>query len=153
VPVLPSAPGGLAGVLRIGVERGAALRIPWAVAVPVTDRPLLAGVKLSSASFAPSDASPSVLSLVAGRVDGRPERPQLLPLRTLSIDLYRRTRRVGTLVLIRNVLPGRYAFGITGRGPRGARLPAGDYELRIGATPVAGRRQVSVVPFTIERKG
>ena len=149
VPVLPSAPGGLAGVLRIRVEKGDTLRVPWAIAVPVTGKPLLAGVTLSSASFAPSDATPSVLSLVAGRVDGRAERPQLLPLRTLSIELYRRERRVGTLVRIRDVLPGRYAFGVTGRGPRGARLPKGAYELRIVATPVAGAAQVTTVPFAI----
>ncbi len=149
VPVLPSAPGGLAGVLRIRVVRGETLRVPWAVAVPVTGKPLLSGVRLSSEAFTPSDVAPAVLSLVAGRVDGRVDRPQLLPLRTLSIELYRGTRRVGVLARIRDVLPGRYAFGITGRGPRGARLPKGAYSLRLVATPVEGPRHVVDVAFVV----
>jgi hypothetical protein len=149
IPVRPSAPGGLSGVLRVRVERGTTLRIPWAISVPVTDKPLLTGVQLSSDAFVPSDVAPAVLSLVAGRVDGRTDRPQLLPLRTLSIELYRRGRRIGTLTRIRDVLPGRYAFGITGRGPRGVRLPKGPYSLRIVATPVEGPRDVADVGLTI----
>jgi subtilisin family serine protease len=149
VPVLPSPPGGLAGVVRVRVVRGRTLRVPWAIAVPVVGKPLLTGVRLSSSELEPSDLAPAVLSLVAGRVDGRPERPQLLPLRTLSIDLYRRGRRLGRLALQRSVLPGRYAFGITGRGPRGGRLPKGVYSLQIVATPVEGPRYVVDLPFTI----
>jgi hypothetical protein len=80
------------------------------------------------------------LTLVAGRVDGSPDRPQLLPLKKLAIDLYRGKRRVGTLVRLRDVLPGRYAFGLTGRGPRGARLRPGSYEVRVVGTPVGGAR-------------
>jgi subtilisin family serine protease len=150
VPVLPSAPGGLSGVLRVRVIRGDTLRIPWAIAVPVTGKPLLSGVVISDAAFKPSDATPAVLSLVAGRVDGRQDRPQLLPLRTLSIELYRAGRRLGTLARIRDVLPGRYAFGITGRGARGGRLTKGPYSLRVIATPVSGAREVADVPFSIE---
>ena len=150
VPVLPRAPGGLAGVLRVKIAKGGTLRVPWAIAVPVTGQPLLAGVRLSSPSFAPSDAAPAVLTLIAGRVDGRPDRPQLLPLRSLVIDLYRDGRRRGTLARLRDLLPGRYAFGITGRGPRGARLPKGTYSLRIVATPVGGgERDVAEVAFGI----
>ena len=91
----------------------------------MTRLPVVTRVALSARSFAASDRSPAVLSLVAGRVDGSAERPQLLPLARLEIELYRGKRRVGTLVRLRDVLPGRYAFGLTGRGPRGARLPAG----------------------------
>lgn len=150
VPVLPRAPGGLAAALRVDIAKGGALRVPWVIAVPVTDQPLLAGVRLSSPSFAASDVTPAVLTLIAGRVDGRPDRPQLLPLKSLVIDLYRDGRRRGTLARLRNVLPGRYAFGITGRGPRGALLPSGDYSLRIIATPVGGgERDVADVAFGI----
>ncbi len=134
----PSAPGVLTGTLRVRIRAGGALRVPWAIAVPVTGRPLLDGIRLSTASFAPSDARPAVLSLVAGRVDGSIDRPQLLPLETLTIDLYRGRRNLGRLVHLRDVLPGRYAFGITGRGPRGARLAPAAYELAIVATPVSG---------------
>jgi hypothetical protein len=134
----PRAPGALTGVLRIRIRAGGVLRVPWAIAFPATDRPLLDGVRLSAARFAPSDVRPVVLSLVAGRVDGSIERPQLLPLETLTIDLYRGRRNLGRLVDMRDVLPGRYAFGLTGRGPRGARLASAAYELAIVATPVGG---------------
>ena len=36
---------------------------------------------------------------------------------------------------LRDLLPGSYSFGITGRGPTSARLPAGSYELRLAAWP------------------
>ena len=121
--VRPAAPGALEGAVRAVVGPGTRLRIPWAAAVPVTRLPVSPRVKLSSAAFKASDRNPAVLSLVAGRVDGSAERPQLLPLSKLEIELYRGKRRVGTLVRLRDVLPGRYAFGLTGRGPRGRGCP------------------------------
>jgi hypothetical protein len=91
-----------------------------------------------------------VLTFVAGRVDGSAERPQLLPLARLEIELYRGKRRVGTLVRLRDILPGRYAFGLPGRGPRGGRLPAGGYRLRILGAPVGGGAPTAVViPFRL----
>ena len=148
--VRPAAPGALEGVVRAVVGPGTRLRIPWTAAVPVTRLPVVTRVRLSSAVFAASDRSPAVLSLVAGRVDGSAERPQLLPLTKLEIELYRGKRRVGTLVRLRDVLPGRYAFGLTGRGPRGARLPTGAYTLRVLGVPVGGGPATSeTVPFRL----
>lgn len=138
--VRPAAPGALTGAVRAVVGPGLRLRIPWSAAVPVTDRPVIGSVALSRSAFTPSDRRPAVLTLVAGRVDGSRDRPQLLPLKKLAIDLYRGKRRVGTLARLRDVLPGRYAFGLTGRGPRGARLRRGPYEVRIVGTPVGGAR-------------
>jgi hypothetical protein len=43
---------------------------------------------------------------------------------------------VGLLARLRDVLPGRYTFGLTGRGPDGQLLPPGDYSLRVIAYPV-----------------
>jgi len=145
----PAAPGALEGVVRANVGPGARLRIPWSAAVPVA-LPAVTRVSLSTAEFAPSDRRPAVLSLVAGRVDGTRDRPQLLPLQRLEIELYRGTRRVGTLVRLRDVLPGRYAFGVTGRGPRGGRLPRGGYVLRVLAVPVGGGPPTSEsIPFRL----
>ena len=92
-----------------------------------------------------------MLTVVAGRVDGSAERPQLLPLERCAIELYRGERRVGTLARIRDVLPGRYSFGITGRGPTGAGCRRATYELRLVATPGRRRRDADeqIVPFTI----
>jgi hypothetical protein len=105
---------------------------------------------LTSAEFKPSDRTPAVLSLVAGRVDGSVERPQVLPLARLEIVLFRGKRRVGTLVRLRDLLPGRYALGVTGRGPRGGRLPAGGYRVTIIGVPVGGGRPTDVaIPFRL----
>jgi hypothetical protein len=52
---------------------------------------------------------------------------------------------VGTLARLRDVLPGRYTFGITGRGPDGQLLQPGGYVLRIIAYPMQPG------PPTIER--
>jgi hypothetical protein len=114
------------------------------VAVPVTRKPVVSRVRLSAASFRASDTRPAVLAFVAGRVDGSRERPQLLPLELLDVELYRGSRRIGRLARLRDVLPGRYAFGLTGRGPAGARLPRGEYVARVIGTPVGGGPPTSV---------
>jgi len=143
-------PGSLEGAVRAVVGPGARLRIPWSVAVPISDRPVVSRVTLSTPSFRPNDAQPAVLSLVAGRVDGSAERPQLLPLTRLELELRRGERRLGMLVRLRDVLPGRYAFGVTGRGPGGVRLRPGRYVLRVVGVPVGGGPASTVdVPFRV----
>ena len=37
-----------------------------------------------------------------------------------------------------DLLPGRYAFGLTGRGPAGRPLAPGRYDVRLRAYPPAG---------------
>ena len=57
--------------------------------------------------------------------------------------------------LLRDVLPGRYAFGLTGRGPNGGMLSEGSYVLRLRAYPVDGddgtRPSTAEAVFTITR--
>jgi subtilisin family serine protease len=150
VPLLPRAPAALGGAIRVKVRNGGTLQIPWTVAVPLSTGDLIPSAKLSEEAFAPSDIEPAVLTVIAGRVDGSPERPQLLPLAELSIDLYRGGKRLGRLALVRDVLPGRYSFGITGRGITGRHLRPGPYELHLTAVPVGGGTpDEEVVPFTI----
>lgn len=150
VPLLPRPPAALGGALRVKVRGGSTLQVPWTIAVPLTNRDLIPSTRLSNRAFEPSDVEPAVLTVVAGRVDGTAERPQLLPLEELAIDLYRGERRLGRLALVRDVLPGRYSFGITGRGVGGRRLPPGEYALRLTATPVGGgEKDEETVPFTI----
>ena len=90
--VLPAAPGALEGVVGAVVGPGAR-RAPWSAAVPVTRRPVVTGVALSRQAFRPSDTRPAVLAFVAGRIDGSAERPQILPLTELELQLYRGRRR------------------------------------------------------------
>ncbi len=42
---------------------------------------------------------------------------------------------LGVVARLRHLLPGRYAFGLTGRGPAGKRLKPGRYELRLHGVP------------------
>ncbi len=106
VPLLPRAPAALGGALRIKVRGGTTLKIPWAIAVPPAKRDLIPVARLSSRTFVPSDVEPAVLTVVAGRVDGTAERPQLLPLEQLAIELYRGEKYLGRLALVRDLLPG-----------------------------------------------
>ena len=59
----------------------------------------------------------------------------------LRLDVELRTaagKRLGLLARLRDLLPGRYAFGITGHGPNGQLLEPGRYELRVLAWPTGG---------------
>ena len=47
-------------------------------------------------------------------------------------------KRLGLLTRLRDLLPGRYAIGLTGRGPAGNVLAAGAYRLRVFAWPTGG---------------
>jgi len=106
-------------------------------------------VSLSARSFEASDRAPAVLSVRAGGVASRGGRRQLQPVARLDVELWRRGERLGLLARLRDVLPGSYAFGITGRGPRGGALAHGEYRLRIVATPPEGEPQAKSVAFRI----
>src|SRR5205085_5172149 len=96
---------------------------------------LLGRVALSSTSFPASDTTPSILSLQAGALV-RSAGLQILPVRRLDILLYTASGRfIGVMARLRDLLPGAYSFGITGRGPTSARLAKGAYELRLAAWP------------------
>ena len=86
-----------------------------------------------------SDATPAVLSLVAGAVIPTPG-PQVRPLELLEVQLRRGSELIGVLARRREVLPGRYTFGLTGRGPAGERLRRGSYVVRVVARPGDGMR-------------
>jgi hypothetical protein len=61
---------------------------------------------------------------------------QIQPVRRLDILLYSAGGKfMGVMARLRDLLPGSYSFGITGRGPTSARLAAGSYELRLAAWP------------------
>jgi subtilisin family serine protease len=124
-----------AGVLVLRAAGGRPLRIPWSVAGPLPKGSLLPRAALDQTSFAPSDDTPAVLAIQAGRVDRR-DGLQLVPVARLDVLLYTATGRfVGVLARERDLLPGTYQFGITGRSDSGAKLPPGGYELRLVAWP------------------
>jgi hypothetical protein len=138
--ITASAPSGHApaqGVVLAAVRGGGGIRIPWAIAFGSPDVDLIAGATLAERSFRASDTKPILLGVDAGRVLDVDGRPEIRPLRQLDVLVYRRDGTgLGLLARLRDVLPGRYTFGLTGRGPDGQLLPPGDYELRIRAFPV-----------------
>ena len=106
--------------LRAG---GAApIRVPWTLTLGRYERDLLGAVRLSTNRFRPSDSAPALLELRAGRLAEGPNGSEVLPLSYLDMELWRGRERVGRLARLRNLLPGRYTFGLTGRGPAGRRL-------------------------------
>ncbi|HEV7639900.1 MAG TPA: hypothetical protein VGO39_03400, partial [Gaiellaceae bacterium] len=86
-------------------------------------------------SFKPSDSNPAVLTVQAGNLV-RDYGLQIQPVSRLDVLLYTASGRyLGVMARLRNLLPGSYSFGITGRGPTSARLAPGSYELRLVAWP------------------
>jgi hypothetical protein len=62
------------------------------------------------------------------------------PLEVLEVQLRRGDEVLGVLARRRELLPGRYTFGLTGRGPSGERLRRGTYVVRVVARPGDGLR-------------
>ena len=100
---------------------------------------LLGAARLDRAAFAPSDTQPAMLQVVVGPRRGR-RRSQIEPAARLDVLLYSGERRASSACspALRDLLPGRYRFGITGRGPGGAVLAPGSYEIRLVAWPTLG---------------
>jgi hypothetical protein len=123
------------GAIRIVPAGGAALRVPFAIGFRAQSASLLSHASLSTDAFAPSDTSPAILNVQAGNVltdDG----VQIEPVARLDVLLYDANGRFrGLLARQRDLLPGSYSFGITGRDPTSRRLPPGRYELRLVAWP------------------
>src|SRR5512132_782822 len=140
------------GTIQIGSRATLPLRVPWAIPVGRDTAPLLSGLRLSKKSFKPSDTTPAVLSFRAGGLSPGQVGTEVHPGGRLDMVL---TSSLGThlglLVRMRDLLPGSYAFGLTGRDPNGNVLPAGDYTLALAAIPPDGSRATyRKVTFTIK---
>lgn len=138
---LASAPVGTAaaeGAILVETLGGRPLRVPWAITFGPARRALLGRITLSLERFRPSDEKPSVLTVDAGKIVRAAGRDEVQALERLDISLWNAHGvRLGLLARLRDVLPGRYQFGITGRNPAGAPLGRGAYQLRIVAQPTS----------------
>ncbi len=149
------APIGLApaeGSIVVTPVAGAPLHLPWAVTFAQTPGTVLGPLKLSNTSFEPSDAGPALLSFRAGQLAVQGGRDAVQPLALLNLELLDSDGNdLGTLATLRDLLPGRYAFGLTGRTPAGNTLQAGTYRLRVTAVPsLRGPASRAAVTFTIK---
>lgn len=141
------------GALVVTPEGGAPARVRRTFVAP-RSVPLLAGVTLTPAA-ASGAVWPAHLALRAGAVLGSGATRELRPLARLDVELWAGPRRVGLLARLRDVLPGRYVFALTGRGPDGAPLRPGRYRLRLVAVPAdatpAQQRNLTFVTSAIAR--
>jgi Subtilase family/Peptidase inhibitor I9 len=140
------------GTIQIGSRSTVPIRVPWVIPFRRDQTPLLSAVRLAKATFKPSDTQPAVLSFRAGALSSGQDGTEIHPVGRLDMVLTNADgTHLGLLVRMRDLLPGSYAFGLTGRDPNGNTLPAGDYKLTLTAIPPDGsratRRQVT---FTIE---
>jgi hypothetical protein len=140
------------GALVVTPASGGEVHLPWTILFGPRPKPALGSVRLSLHSFHPSDAAPALLSFVAGNVPREAGRAAVQPLSRLDLELWSPDGgEIGLLARLRDVLPGRYSFGVTGRDPTGQVLPSGDYQLRLiayGTDP--GPPTVRTVAFTIK---
>jgi len=128
------------GLLAVRPLGGQALRIPWVIGFRQPTGSLVGQLSLDRTSFKPSDVQPAVLGVQIGRLAGG-TRIQIEPAARLDVLLYTGNGAfIGVLTRLRDLLPGTYSFGITGRGPGGAILSPGSYELRLVAWPTGGKR-------------
>ena len=145
---LSSAAGAATGELVLHAGGASEVHVPWAVAVPA-DVDLVSRVAITMTGTRVSDATPAALSLVAGSVTATPE-PQVRAVELLDVELWRGGTRLGLLARRRELLPGRYTFGLTGRGPTGQRLARGTYTIRLLAFPGDGtRKQADTIEYRI----
>jgi hypothetical protein len=114
---------------------GHTMHVPWAMLFRGDTANLLGSATISAKSFKASDTDPAILSVQAGALV-RDDGLQIEPVRRLDILLYNGSGKfLGVMARLRDLLPGSYSFGITGRGPTSTRLPPGAYELRLAAWP------------------
>jgi hypothetical protein len=131
------------GTLAVAPIGSQTLRVPWAMILASVPRSLLGRLELSHPSFKPSTAAPAVVAFRVGSVGSVDGRTQVEPVLRLDLELRNAGGKpLGLLARLRDVLPGRYAFGLTGRGPNGRVLRRGIYRLRVVAWPAAGGQAV-----------
>lgn len=140
--------GAATGELVLRVGGSPEIHVPWTVAVP-PQVDLVSRLAIAATGTRVSDATPAALSFVAGSVAADPD-PQVRAVELLEVQLWRNGERIGVLAQRRELLPGRYTFGLTGRGPTGARLPRGRYTIRLLAYPGDGtRRQFDTIEYRV----
>jgi subtilisin family serine protease len=147
----PPSDGSAEGLVSLVARGVGPLKIPWAITFGRPPASLISAVGLSETSFKPSDTTPAVLSLRAGLVTPAPTGAQVQPVSRLDVELWHAGHRIGLLARLRDLLPGRVAIGLTGRGPGGSRLDPGRYQVRLLAFPTSvGPPTRRTIPFRIK---
>jgi subtilisin family serine protease len=140
------------GALRILPAGSIPLRVPWLASFRPARRSLLGAPSLTTRSFKASDNAPAVLSFRAGQIARSARGWQIAPVARLDLELFgAKNERLGVLARLRDLLPGRHSFGLTGRDAEGNELEPGRYRLRLTAWPTGdGLPSRASASFTIE---
>jgi hypothetical protein len=141
-----------AGYITFAPAGGTPIRVPWVISFAPPARNLVGEPHLSARSFAPSDVAPALVTFDAGAVSRTAGQVEVQPLARLDVELYSSNGSlIGVLARLRDLLPGRYQIGLTGRDPTGAILPPGDYTIRLVGTPtLPGPASRRTLKFTIK---
>jgi hypothetical protein len=128
---------GASGVVLAIADHAAPARIPWAVGRrPAESAGLVGSLSISNWEFQPSNTAPSVVVFRAGRADPSVD-GSIEPVGLLEVELWTPGgKMLGVIARLRDLLPGRYALGLTGRDANGKVLPVGTYVLKLRAQPV-----------------
>lgn len=141
--------GWISGTILVKPAAGTAVRVPFATAfADASSAPLVDAARLAPVEA--DDAGQGLLSILSFRVGWVGEGPEGLaigPVSLLEIELWRDAEFIGTLSRMRDLLPGRYGIGLTGRAPDGSLLKPGKYRIQFVARPaVAGYGDTVTLP-------
>jgi subtilisin family serine protease len=128
---------GASGVLLAIADDAPPARVPWAVGRrPDKATQLVGSVGISNWEFAPSNSAPSVVVFRAGRADPAGN-GSIEPVGLVEVEVWTlEGKKLGVIARLRDLLPGRYALGLTGRDANGKVLSAGTYLLKLRAQPI-----------------
>ena len=128
------------GVVTLRDKNGPSTRLPVAVRPARSSQTALVRSLSLERNALISGAGERVrVSFQAGAVTSGTGRGGVAPVEVLDVQLLTRGgKKLGRLLRLRHLLPGRYAIALTGRAPDGSRLPPGRYILRLKAKPVDG---------------
>jgi hypothetical protein len=140
------------GALQVIPEGGSPLRVPWLASFRPAKRSLLGAIRLTSKSFKASDSAPAAISFRAGQVLRGAHGWEVVPVARLDLELRNADGEpLGVIARLRDLLPGRHSFGLTGRDAEGNELEPGRYRLRLTAWPTGdGLPSRASVVFTIK---
>lgn len=131
--------GWQSGVVVATPVGGPATRVPWATSLVAGERPrLIDRIELVGDELTASGAT-AILRFRAGWVGRGDDGLAVQPVGMVDVELWTgKGKPLGTVARLRDVLPGRYAIGLTGRAPDGSPLQRGEYRLRFRVHPVDG---------------
>jgi hypothetical protein len=140
------------GSIVLATTGGSTISLPWVVTFVQRSGSVLGPLRLSTDTFSPSTTTPALLTFRAGLLVANGSSVAVQPVSLLRLDLLAEDGTdLGTLATLRDLLPGRYAFGLTGRSSAGNPLGKGRYRLRVTAVPsLPGRPSVAETTFTIQ---